>query len=310
LPPPLSPPGAPNSLKTKTDEPWTVLKTIAWSREYLRGKGVSEPRLSSELLLGAVLDLDRLKLFLQFDRPLNPTELAAFKALLLRRARHEPMAYILARKEFWSLSFEVNPAVLIPRPETELLVEEALALVQSDPRLKTIVELGTGSGAVILSLAKTLLTATPVKPNLLAATERSREALKTAAANARRLGLRPVVSFLQGDWLGPFAPRKKIHLILSNPPYLSHEEIRNLDPGIKNFEPLPALDGGPDGLTAIREILGQARDTLQTGGWLLLEIGAAQGPPVLELARRSGFDPAMIRTDYAGKDRVLKARNP
>jgi release factor glutamine methyltransferase len=309
LPPPLSPPGAPNSLKTKTDEPWTVLKTITWSREYLQDKGVSEPRLSSELLLASVLDLDRLKLFLQFDRPLNPSELAAFKALLLRRVRHEPMAYILGRKEFWSLSFAVNPAVLIPRPETELLVEEALGLIQSDPRLKTIVELGTGSGAVMLSLAKTLLT-TSVKPGLLAATERSWEALKTAEANARRLGVRQAVSFLQGDWLRPFAPQKKIHLILSNPPYLSHEEIRDLSPGIKNFEPLTALDGGPDGLTAIRELLGQARDTLQTGGWLLLEIGAAQGPPVLDLARRSGFDPALICTDVAGKDRVLKARNP
>lgn len=309
MPPPRPPSGGTPTLKTKIDTPWTVLNTIAWSREYLQGKGVSEPRLSSELLLGAVLDLDRLKLFLQFDRPLNPAELAAFKALLLRRARHEPMAYILGRKEFWSLSFEVNPAVLIPRPETELLVEEALALIQADPRLKKIIELGTGSGAIILSLAKTLLT-TPVKPELLAATERSWEALKTAEANARRLGVRPAVSFLQGDWLVPFAPQKKIHLLLSNPPYLSREEIRGLDPGIKNYEPLPALDGGPDGLTAIRELLGQARDALQSGGWLLLEIGATQGPPVLDLARRSGFYPAMICSDYAGKDRVLKARNP
>ena len=243
----------------KTDQPWTVLKTITWSREYLQGKGVSEPRLSSELLLGSVLGLDRLGLFLQFDRPLNPAELAGFKALLLRRAQNEPVAYILGRKEFWSLSFAVNPSVLIPRPETELLVEEALALIQSDPSLKNTIELGTGSGAIIISLAKTLLT-TPAEPGFMAATDRSWPALKTAEANARQHQVRQAVSFLQGNWLTPFAPhKKKIHLVISNPPYLTREEIRQLDPGIKNYEPLKALDGGPDGLTAIRELLDQAR---------------------------------------------------
>ncbi len=292
----------------KTEPLWTVLKTITWSREYLQGKGVSEPRLSSELLLGSVLGLDRLELFLQFDRPLNPAELAAFKALLLRRAQNEPVAYILGRKEFWSLSFAVNPAVLIPRPETELLVEEALALIQSDPSLKNTIELGTGSGAIIISLAKTLLT-TPAGPGFMAATDRSWPALKTAEANARQHQVRPAVSFLQGNWLTPFAShKKKIHLVISNPPYLTQEEIRQLAPGIKNYEPLKALDGGPDGLTAIRELLDQARTILQTGGWVLLEIGETQGPPVLELARWNGFDPVMILRDYAGKDRVLKGQ--
>jgi len=292
----------------KTDEPWTVLKTITWAREYLQGKGVSEPHLSSELLLGSVLGLDRLGLFLQFDRPLNPAELAGFKALLLRRVQNEPVAYLLGRKEFWSLSFAVNPSVLIPRPETELLVEEALALIQSDPSLKNTIELGTGSGAIIISLAKTLLT-TPAEPGFMAASDWSWPALKTAEANARQHQVRQAVSFLQGNWLTPFAPHKKqIHLLISNPPYLTREEIRQLDPGIKDYEPLKALDGGPDGLAAIRELLGQACTILQPGGWVLLEIGERQGPPVLELARRNGFDPAMIRRDYAGKDRVLKGQ--
>jgi release factor glutamine methyltransferase len=292
----------------KTEPLWTVLKTVTWSREYLQGKGVSEPRLSAELLLGSVLGLERLELFLQFDRPLNPAELGDFKALLLRRIQNEPVAYILGRKEFWSLSFAVNPSVLIPRPETELLVEEALALKQSDPSLKNTIELGTGSGAVIISLAKTLLNNT-AEPGLMAGTDRSWPALKTAETNARQHQVYQAVSFLQGNWLTPFAPQKKeIQLLISNPPYLTREEIRQLDPGIKKYEPLNALDGGPDGLTAIREILGQARHILQPGGWVLLEIGEEQGPPVLELARRNGFDPAIIRPDYAGKDRVLKGQ--
>ena len=292
----------------KTEPPWTILKTITWAREYLQGKGVSEPRLSSELLLGSVLGLDRLGLFLQFDRPLNPTELAGFKALLLRRAQNEPIAYILGRKEFWSLSFSVNPSVLIPRPETELLVEEALALIQSDSSLKNTIELGTGSGAIIISLAKTLLTI-PAEPGLMAATDWSGPALKTAEANARQHQVHQVISFLQGNWLTALAPHnKKFHLVISNPPYLTREEIRQLDPGIKNYEPLNALDGGPDGLTAVREILVQARTILQPGGWVLLEIGETQGPTVLELARLNGFDPAMIRRDYSGKDRVLKGQ--
>jgi release factor glutamine methyltransferase len=234
--------------------------------------------------------------------------LAGFKALLLRRAQNEPIAYILGRKEFWSLSFAVNPSVLIPRPETELLVEEALALIQSDPSLKNTMELGTGSGAIIISLAKTLLT-TPVEPGFMAATDWSWPALKTAEANARQHQVRQAVSFFQGNWLTPFAPcKKQIQLLISNPPYLTREEIRQLDPGIKNYEPLKALDGGSDGLIAIRELLGQARHILQPGGWMLLEIGERQGPPVLEIARRNGFDPVMILRDYAGKDRVLKGQ--
>jgi release factor glutamine methyltransferase len=291
----------------KTDEPWTVIRTVTWSREYLQNKEVSEPRLSAELLLASVLDLDRLELFLQFDRPLNPSELGAFKGLLLRRAQHEPVAYLLGRKEFWSLSFAVNPSVLIPRPETELLVEEALALIQSDPSLENAIELGTGSGAVIISLAKTLLT-TRTGAGFMTATDRSWPALKTAEANARRHQVRQAVSFLQGNWLTPFAPRKNIHLVISNPPYLTREEIRQLGPGIREYEPLHALDGGPDGLTAIRELLGQARQILQPGGWVLLEIGETQGPPVLELAKHNGFDPAIIRRDYSGKDRLLKGQ--
>jgi release factor glutamine methyltransferase len=292
----------------KTEPLWTVLKTITWSREYLQGKGVAEPRLSAELLLSSVLGLDRLGMFLQFDRPLNPAELAGFKTLLLRRAQQEPVAYILGRKEFWSLSFAVNPSVLIPRPETELLVEEALALIQSNPSLKNTVELGTGSGAIIIALVKTLLT-TPAEPGLMAATDRSWPALKTAEANARQHQVRQAISFLQGNWLTPFTPHKKeIHLVISNPPYLTGEEMRNLEPGIKNYEPLQALDGGPDGLNAIRELLSQARAILQPGGWVLLEIGETQGLPALELAQRSGFDPTLIRRDYSGKDRVLKGQ--
>jgi release factor glutamine methyltransferase len=292
------------------DQPWTILRLLTWSHQYLKDKGVPAPRLSAELLLASVLGLDRLGLFLRYDQPLSAEELGAFKKKLLRRAAFEPVAYILGQKEFWSLSFEVNPGVLIPRPETELLVEEALALIRADEGIRNIVDLGTGSGAVIVSILKSL-EKEPRDWGPVVAVERSESALKTAGANARRQGVDRLIHFIRGDWLEPFGGRPPwIQLLVSNPPYLSAEDLAKLDQGIRNFEPLEALDGGPDGLDAVRIILDQAQDHLVSGGWLLMEIGETQGARVTDLARENGFDPIRILPDLAGKDRVLKGRKP
>jgi release factor glutamine methyltransferase len=292
------------------DQPWTILRLLTWSHHYLKDKGIPEPRLSSELLLASVLGLDRLGLFLRYDQPLTAGELGTYKKKLVRRADREPMAYIVGEKEFWSLSFAVDPAVLIPRPETELLVEEAQALIRDDRGLGTIVELGTGSGAIIVSLAKTMIQDSRPGKRLVAV-DRSAAALKTAAANARRQGVERAIQFIRGDWLAPFKGRGPwMGLLVSNPPYLSASDLAGLDPGIRNYEPLEALDGGVDGLDALRVIVEQARDHLITGGWLLLEIGETQGNRVTDLARGKGFEAVQILRDLAGKDRVLKARKP
>lgn len=292
------------------DQSWTILRLLTWSHHYLKDKGLPEPRLSAELLLASVLGLDRLGLFLRYDQPLTAAELGEFKKRLIRRAGREPVAYIVGQKEFWSLAFEVTPSVLIPRPETELLVEASLALIKADPGLRNFVELGTGSGAVIIALVKSLLP-DDREWGRVAAVDRSAAALKTAAANARKHGVDRFIHFIRGDWLAPFDPHRPwIQLLAANPPYLSAADLAALDPGIRNFEPLEALDGGPDGLDAARIILAQAQDHLVPGGWLLMEIGETQGSRVTDLARGKGFDPVRILPDLAGKDRVLKARKP
>lgn len=286
------------------------MRLLTWSHHYLQEKGIPDPRLSSELLLAAVLGLDRLGLFLHYDQPLTAAELGAFKKKLIRRAGFEPVAYIVGQKEFWSLPFQVASSVLIPRPETELLVEESLALIRADAGLRNLVELGTGSGAVIISLVKSLLP-DGRQWGCLAAVDRSAPALKTAVANARRHGVDHFIRFIRGDWLAPFNRKRPwIQLLAANPPYLSAADLAGLDPGIRDFEPLEALDGGADGLDAVRVILAQARDHLVPGGWLLMEIGETQGSRVTDLARENGFDPVRILPDLAGKDRVLKARKP
>lgn len=292
------------------DQPWTILRLLTWSHQYLKDKGIPEPRLSSELLLASVLGLDRLGLFLRYDQPLTAGELGAFKKKLVRRTTREPTAYIVGRKEFWSLSFAVDPAVLIPRPETELLVEEALSLIRDYRGLATIMELGTGSGAIIVSLAKTMIQDS-LPGKRLVAVDRSAAALKTAAANARSQGVERAVQFIRGDWLAPFNGRRPwMELLVSNPPYLSASDLAGLDPGIRDYEPLEALDGGVDGLDAVRTIIDQALGHLVKGGWLLLEIGESQGKRVKDLAQEKGFDPVQVLPDLAGKDRVLKARKP
>lgn len=284
---------------------WTIRQALLWAATYLQAESQPDPRLSAELLLGSVLGLDRLGLLLSFEQAIQADQQRTFEEKVLRRAQHQPVAYLTGFKEFWSFNFEVNPGVLIPRPETELLVEEALKILSAQSGDPAVVELGTGSGAVAIALAKSLA---PGKNTRLLATDLSWPALQTAKKNAAHHGVQDLIAFIQGDWLAPFSFKQRwIDLLVSNPPYIPEKDIPHLPLTIKGFEPLIALSGGPDGLEAIRVIFQQAARQLKKGGWLVLEIGDTQGSQVLKLAKDHLFQQTVIRRDYAGQDRILKA---
>jgi len=292
------------SQNLKRNESWTIRQALAWASRHLQAAGIPDTRLSAELLLGSVLSLDRLSMLLSFDQYLQELDWRSFEEKVFCRAKQEPIAYLIGRKEFWSLNFEVNPSVLIPRPETELLVEEALKFLPGFSERKILVELGTGAGAVVITLAKSI--AHPNTARFLA-TDLSWPALQTSKKNASHHGVEGMISFVQGDWLKPFSNQRWIDLLVSNPPYVSETELLHLPQTVKMYEPLKALSGGPDGLMAIRFIFQQAGTQLKKGGWLILEIGETQGSQVLELAQHYGFLETVIRQDYSGKDRILTA---
>lgn len=255
-----------------------------------------------ELAACQVLDLSRAQLITHPEQELDATLIRKLDRFAARLHAGEPLAYLFGSKAFWSLELQVSPEVLIPRPETELLVELALAKAQlnQNPRL-TIVELGTGSGAISLALASEL----PETTNLIA-TDYSAEAIVTAQANAKRLGLR--VTFVQADWLAPFTTSvASMDFLISNPPYIAAN-----DPHLPalTFEPLSALVSGEDGLDDIRHICTQAATRLRPGGWLLLEHGYNQGPAVQQLLQHQGFEAISTEADLAGLDRVTLGQQP
>jgi release factor glutamine methyltransferase len=287
------------------DTEWTILNLLKWATGYFTSHGIDSPRATAEILLAFLLKLKRIDLYLRFDQPLQKNELAEFKFLIKRRVNREPVAYITGKKEFWSLEFEVNPYVLIPRPDTETLVETALncllpADISSDPA-GLILELGTGSGAIVLALASE-------RPAYrFIATDVSLKALDTARANAGRHHLESAVQFVAGNWLDPFSPEKPVFdMIVSNPPYIPSGNIPDLQPEVNRFEPLLALDGRSDGLGAIRNILFSAHPLLKLQGVLLLEMGFDQKSAVADLIQNCGHYPRFhFHKDYAGHDRVV-----
>lgn len=250
------------------------------------------PRLDAELLLSQVSGLSRAQLFARLDDVLQPADAERFDALIARRVHGEPVAYLTGEKGFWTLSLQVTPAVLVPRPETELLVEWGLELVASraSPR---IADLGTGSGALALALASE-------RPDAqLEATEASVAALAVAKTNAQTLGLEGV-RFHEGHWFEPLL-RNAYDLVVSNPPYIAHD-----DPHLAalTHEPLSALTEGGDGLNALREIVATAPDYLAAGGWLLVEHGYDQGAAVRALFAQAQLVDVSTRRDYGGQERA------
>lgn len=282
---------------------WTLKKILDWATEYFQKRNIESPRLNAELLLGRALGLNRVALYVQFDRPMNESELATFKTLVQRRASREPLAYILGEREFYSLKFEVNPAVLIPRPETEELVEKALVFLKEQSlEAPTLLDIATGSGCIPIALLKN-------HPPLQAvAFDLSEAALELAGKNAQTLGvaerirLKTLDFHLEWpDWAaGPF------DLITANPPYVSEAEWQDLEPEVKESEPKSALVPGILGLEAYEALLPHLPSRLKSPGLALLEIGAGQGAELLALAAR--FCPelkAQILPDLAGRDRFL-----
>ncbi|MBF0491564.1 MAG: peptide chain release factor N(5)-glutamine methyltransferase [Deltaproteobacteria bacterium] len=284
---------------------WTPLKLIEWTSKYLSQKGIPSTRLEAELLLAHSLNLKRIQLYTQFDRPLSEKELADFKILLKRRADREPLAYILGKKEFYSMEFIVSKDVLIPRPETELLVEQVLASPLVKRGLRgvhpiQILDIGTGSACIAIALAKYL------PQTQITALEISEAALNIAKQNAQKHGVENQIEFIQGDFLKSEVRSQKseFDIIVSNPPYIASSEIEKLEPELR-FEPHSALDGGIDGLDFYKMILPWAFKHLRPEGHLFLEIGYNQGKDLTELAQNCGFSSAKILKDLDNKDRIL-----
>lgn len=275
-------------------ERWTVLKLLDWTSGYFREKGIESARLEAELLLAGTLGCDRVGLYLRFDQPLEAEELTDFRQKVARRARREPLQYILGQTEFWSLPIRVTPEVLIPRGDTEVLVEEALARGKNVSR---ILDVGTGSGAISVALAHELPEAR------ITAIDLSPTALAVAEENARENRVDGRIRFLEADLAR--LPQEEFELVVSNPPYIRQDELKELMPEVRDHEPLQALDGGPDGLDNYRHLARQAAACLAPGGWLLVEIGQGQEEQVRELFTAAGLGDIYERCDYAGIPRVV-----
>jgi release factor glutamine methyltransferase len=294
-----------NQLMPRCPE-WTIIRLLKWATSYFASHDIESPRASAEILLAHVLSIQRIDLYLRYDQPLSGEELSQFKSLLKRRINREPVAYIVGKKGFWSLDLVVTNDVLIPRPETECLVEaalEVLAAASTATRMR-ILELGTGSGAVILTLAS------QQPDQLYFASDASLKAIQVARTNASRHCDAGAIDFFCGDWFAPLALKSGFFdMILSNPPYIKSGDLGSLQPEIVDFEPTQALDGGLDGLYSLRHIIDSAHRFLKPGGILMMEIAYDQKEDVFRIMQACGhyhqFD---CKKDYGGNDRVVQMR--
>ena len=281
------------------EDPWTILKVIQWTTEYLRGKGFTQPRADAEVLLAHVLGKERVQLYLSFDKPLAGEELARYRSFLRRRAAHEPTQYITGKQEFWSLDFEVTPAVLIPRPETEVIVEKALEIAGEKPAL--VLDLGTGSGAISVALAHER------EGIRVVAADKSWPAIEVARRNALRNGVAGRIFFMVMDLFEALDARPLFDIIVSNPPYVSDAEFLDLAPEIANYEPPVALRGGGNqGLATIKRILEQFEAHLKPHGALLMEIGLGQAEILEAVIPGHWAGRFEFIKDYSGIRRVLR----
>ncbi|OGP66461.1 MAG: protein-(glutamine-N5) methyltransferase, release factor-specific [Deltaproteobacteria bacterium RBG_16_44_11] len=280
----------------------TIREILNEATHSFEAVGIPSARLDAEVLLAFCLKLDRLEFLKNPETKISKTQLADFKKIVARRLKWEPVAYITGRKEFWSFTLEVNQGVLIPRPDTEVIVEEALNICRTQNLSKPrILDIGTGSGAIALALARELPDAKVV------ATDISPAALIVSQKNALNLGLAKQVEFIQGDLFEPV--NGIFDIIVSNPPYIADREYQELPPGVKDYEPKEALWAGQTGVEFYEKLIYQSKNHLNENGWLLLEIGARQEENVRKIMEDCGnYNSIDVRNDYAGLPRVIKGR--
>lgn len=287
---------------------WTVRRLLEWTTGFFTRKNVDPARLSSELLLSHVLKVPRIKLYTDYERALSEQQLTTFRELVRRASEQEPIAYLTGTAHFFNLEFEVGCDVLIPRPDTETLVENVLQLARNQPGFQEprVLDLCTGSGCVAAAIAHHL------KSSVLTATEISPAAVAIARRNIEKLGLTGRVLIEEGDLFEPISrmvDARPFNLIVSNPPYIPTGQIETLDRSVRDYEPIKALDGGPDGLDFHRRILAEAPGRLLDGGRVYIEIAFDQGAAAEELGKQQdAFEDVRILKDFGGRDRVLTAR--
>lgn len=282
----------------------TILDLINRSADYLKSKGSETSRLDAELLLAETLKISRVDLYVRFEQPLNGDEVDRYRELIRRRGQGEPVAYILGRAAFRNLLFRVDGHVLVPRPETEHVVEAVLVLLAEREwtRPPVVLDVGTGSGAIAVALAHEYPDATYM------ATDASAEAIQLARENAAAAGVEERVEFIQSDMFAGLDPLNTFDVIVSNPPYIADDEWQQLPPDVREFEPEAALRGGADGLDYYRLLAAEAPQFLKPRGCLVLEIGHTQGPAVGALLQATGrFAEIDIEQDYGSRDRVVIA---
>lgn len=298
---PLNGGGDVSASSTSIDGPWTIRRVLEWTTGYLKERGSESPRLDAELLLAHARGCPRIQLYTAYDEPLPDAVRATMRELVQRRAAAEPVAYLIGQREFFSLPFHVTPAVLIPRPDTETLVMEALNVLK--PRAApAVLDLGTGSGCIAVALAVNLPAAR------ITAVDLSHAALEVARRNAARHKVADRVQFLEGDLFDPLPAGARFDAIVSNPPYVRTGEIPELQAEVRS-EPHGALDGGEDGLDTIRRIVDNAPSRLVPGGALLIECSPEQAAAVRGLLEQQGdFTSVGIRQDLSSQPRVVMAR--
>jgi release factor glutamine methyltransferase len=284
----------------------TVGEAILKSAQWLKGKDIETPRLDAELLLARILNCDRLRIYMDWQKPLTDLEVSGYREYIRRRGQdHEPVARIIESKEFFGRRFHVSPHTFVPRPETEGLVERALTLLQNETVLseqrRNIFEIGTGTGCIIVSIAA------ESDAHEYIASDVSGGALETARRNAKTHGVDGRIDFRHGANFAGFGG--SLGMIVSNPPYIRSGEIPELPPEVRVFDPRPALDGGQDGLDVVRAICSDGHKLLIHGGWTLLEIGEEQGPPCKTLfTQHGGYDQVRVERDLEGRERYVMAR--
>ena len=279
-------------------EIWTIGRILKWTEQYFKEKGIESPRLDAEVLLSHILGRERIYLYVHFDEPLEPAELARYREAIKQRVQRVPVAYIIGEKEFMGLTFKVTEDTLVPRPDTEILVQAAVERLRARGEAPRFADIGTGSGAICLSVLHFL-------PKAQADTvDISPAARAIAEENAAALEVADRVTFHTGDLLAPLAG--SYDAILSNPPYIPDDDIAALAPEVRLKEPHTALAGGKDGLDFYRRLTADAPALLKDGGFLAVEVGIHQAAPVAALAVPS-FSRTEILKDYAGIERVVIA---